>query len=168
MNSLVTAHIIRFVLLVLFQGILFNHINFLGYINPFAYILFIIFFPVKNNRLAFIFISFILGLTIDMFTDSGGIHAAASVTIAYIRPVFLKFAFGSMYEHQNIKFDNTDFSAKVVYIAILTILHHIILFSLEIFNISNILSILQKTLFSGIFTILMIVLLSIIFSRKTK
>ncbi|MFD2725312.1 rod shape-determining protein MreD [Hyunsoonleella rubra] len=168
MNSLITAHIIRFVLLVLFQGILFNHINFLGYINPYIYILFIIFFPVKNNRLAFIFISFLLGLTIDMFADSGGIHAAASVTIAYVRPVFLKFAFGSMYEHQNIKFDNTDFSAKVVYIGILTILHHIILFSLEIFNISNILSILQKTLFSGIFTILMIVLLSIIFSRKTK
>ncbi|MEW4925331.1 rod shape-determining protein MreD [Algibacter sp. 2305UL17-15] len=168
MNSLATGHIFRFIALVFFQVILFNHINFLGNINPYVYILFILFYPVKNDRIVFIFISFILGLTVDMFSDSGGIHAAASVLIAYIRPVFLKFAFGTMYEHNHVKFDNTDFGAKLVYVALLTFIHHFILFSLEIFNISGILSILQKTLFSGIFTILMITLLSIIFSRKTK
>ncbi|TBN02712.1 rod shape-determining protein MreD [Hyunsoonleella flava] len=166
MNSIITAHSIRFVLLVLFQVILFNHINFLGYINPYIYIIFIIFFPIKNNRLLFIFLSFLIGLTVDMFSDSGGIHAAASVFIAYTRPVFLKFAFGTMYEHNNVKFNNNDFGAKLVYIALLTVLHHIILFSLEIFSISRILMVFQKTLFSGIFTILMITLVSIIFSRK--
>lgn len=167
MNNSITGHTIRFILLALFQVILFNHINFLGYINPYVYIIFIFFFPIKNNRPLFIFLSFLLGLTIDMFSDTGGIHAAASVFIAYARPVFLKFAFGTMYEHNNVKFNNTDFGAKLVYIALLTLLHHIILFSLEIFSISRILMMLQKTLFSGIFTILMITLLSIIFSRKT-
>ncbi|WP_369385023.1 hypothetical protein [Jejuia pallidilutea] len=108
-----------------------------------------------------------MGLTIDMFSDTGGIHAAASVCIAYARPVFLKFAFGTMYEHNTVKFNNTDFGAKLVYIALLTLLHHIIMFSLEIFSISRILLVFQKTLFSGIFTILMITLLSIIFSRKS-
>lgn len=168
MNSTITRHIIRFILLVLFQVIVFNHVNFLGYINPYVYILFIIFFPVKNSRLLFIFLSFLIGLTVDMFSDSGGIHAAAAVLIAYARPVFLKFAFGAMYEHNNIKFDDTDFSAKLVYISLITALHHIVLFSLEIFSFSKILLTLQKTLFSGIFTILMILLLSIIFSRKTR
>lgn len=167
MNSIVTTHIIRFVLLVLFQVILFNHINFLGFINPYIYLIFIIFYPIKNNRLLFIFLSFLIGLTVDMFSDSGGIHAAASVCIAYARPVFLKFAFGTMYEHNNVKFNNTDFVARLIYIALLTLLHHIVLFSLEIFSISRILMVLQKTLCSGIFTILMITLISIIFSRKT-
>ncbi len=167
MNSIITGHSIRFILLVLFQVILFNHINFLGYINPYVYIIFIIFFPIKNNRVLFIFLSFLIGLSIDMFSDSGGIHAAASVLIAYIRPAFLKFAFGTMYEHNNVKFNNTEFGAKLVYIALLTLLHHIVLFSLEIFSFSRILMVLQKTLFSGIFTILMITLLSIIFSRKS-
>lgn len=157
----------RFILLVLFQVVLFNHINFLGYINPYIYIIFIIFYPIKNNRLLFIFLSFLIGLTVDMFSDSGGIHAAASVCIAYARPVFLKFAFGTMYEHNNVKFNNTDFGAKLVYIALLTLLHHVILFYLEIFSISRILMVFQKTLSSGIFTTLMITLISIIFSRKT-
>ncbi len=167
MNNSFTRHSIRFILLALFQVILFNQINFLGYINPYVYILFILFFPIKNNRTLFIFLSFFLGLTIDMFSDSGGIHAAASVCIAYARPVFLKFAFGTMYEHNNVKFDNTEFGSRLAYIALLTLLHHIILFSLEIFSVSRILLVFQKTLFSGIFTILMITLLSIIFSRKT-
>lgn len=166
MNSIVTAHSVKFVLLVLFQVILFNHINFLGYINPYIYIIFIIFFPVNNNRLLFIFLSFLIGLTVDMFSDSGGIHAAASVFIAYARPVFLKFTFGTMYEHNTVKFDNTDFGAKLIYIALLTVLHHIILFTLEIFSFTRILMVFQKTLCSGIFTILMITLISIIFSRK--
>lgn len=167
MNSIITGHSIRFILLVLFQVILFNHINFLGYINPYVYIIFILFFPIKNNRILFIFLSFLIGLTVDMFSDSGGIHAAASVFIAYARPVFLKFAFGTMYEHNNVKFNNTEFGARLVYISLLTLLHHTILFSLEIFSFSRILIVFQKTLFSGIFTILMITLLSIIFSRKS-
>nr|WP_203257703.1 rod shape-determining protein MreD [Hyunsoonleella ulvae] len=166
MNSIITGQSIRFILLVLFQVILFNHINFLGYINPYVYIIFIIFFPIKNNRLLFLVLAFFMGLAIDMFSDSGGIHTCASVFIAYARPVFLKFAFGTMYEHNNVKFDNTDFGAKLIYIALLTLLHHIILFSLEIFSISRILMVFQKTLFSSIFTIVMITLISIIFSRK--
>jgi hypothetical protein len=112
-------------------------------------------------------LSFLIGITIDIFSDSGGIHAGASVCIAFVRPIFLKFSFGTMYEHNNVKFNNTEFGAKLIYIALLTVLHHVVLFYLEIFSISKILLVFQKTLFSGIFTILMITLISIIFSRKT-
>ena len=95
MNNLVFINISRFVGLVLLQVIVCNNINFLGYINPNIYVLFILLYPVANNRLLFIFLSFLLGLSVDMFLDSGGTHAAASVTIAYIRPLFLKFSFGA-------------------------------------------------------------------------
>ncbi|WP_317045755.1 rod shape-determining protein MreD [Hanstruepera ponticola] len=117
--------------------------------------------------MVFLFLSFLLGLTIDVFSDSGGVHAAASVTIAFIRPVVLKFCFGSVYEHQTIKFKNVDFGAKIFYFIIMVLIHHLILFLFEIFNLSEILLILKKTLFSGIFTILLCVVTSIIFSRKT-
>lgn len=167
MSNTITKHIFNFIILVLVQAVLFNYINFLGFINPYIYIMFILFFPVKNNRISFIFFSFLLGLSIDMFSDTGGIHAAASVCIAYARPGFLKFAFGTMYEHNNLKFSNTDLSAKLVYILLLVVVHHFIMFSLEIFNFTRILMVLQKTLFSGIFTILMISLISVIFSRNS-
>lgn len=168
MNNMVSTNIVRFVLLVLAQILVLNHINFLGYINPYVYILFIILFPVKNSRTLFIFLAFLLGLTVDLFSDSGGIHAAACVTIAYIRPVVLKFCFGMIYEHQTIKFSNVEFGSKLTYIALLTGIHHLVLFSLEVFNFSRIILTLQKTLFSSIFTIILCVIITIIFSRKTK
>lgn len=158
----------RFILLVGLQVSVLNHINFLGYINPYVYILFIMLFPIKNNRTLFIFLSFLLGLTIDIFSDSGGIHAAACVSIAYVRPVILKFSFGTVYEYQTIKFDTAEFSSKFIYIIIMTVIHHFILFSLEIFNISKVILTFQKTLFSSIFTIILCIMITIIFSRKTK
>ena len=53
------------------------------------------------------FIAFLLGLSVDILTDAGGINAAACVTIAYIRPVILKFSFGSISDYQTIKFEQT-------------------------------------------------------------
>lgn len=168
MNSVFFAQASRFLVLVFFQVIIFNHINFLGYINPYIYILFIALFPVRNNRIVIILISFLLGLSIDLFLDTGGIHAAACVFIAYIRPVLLKSSFGMIYEHQTIRFNSVDFGAKLTYVTLLTLIHHLVLFSLEIFSISKVILILQKTLFSSIFSIILIILITIIFSRKSK
>lgn len=168
MNNSIFILTFRFVLLVLLQALLFNNINFLGNINPYLYIVFIALFPVKNNRVIIIFLSFLLGLSIDLFSDTGGIHAAACVFIAYIRPVILKFSFGMIYEHQSIKFNTVEFGEKLTYVTILTIIHHFVLFYLEIFSVSKIILVLQKTLFTSIFTILLIILMTIIFSKKTK
>ncbi|WP_189359434.1 rod shape-determining protein MreD [Algibacter mikhailovii] len=168
MNNILSVHTVRFITLVIFQVLILNHINFMGYINPYIYILFIALFPIKNNRIILILLSFLLGITIDLFLDTGGIHAAASVFIAYARPVILKTSFGTIYEHQSIKFNTVDFGSKLTYFTLLTVVHHLILFSLEIFSISKILFIVQKTLFSSIFTILLSVVITIIFSRNSK
>ncbi|WP_435137088.1 rod shape-determining protein MreD [Formosa sp. A9] len=168
MNNSTLLHIFRFVILVLVQVVVLNHINFLGYINPYLYILFIVLYPIKNNRLLFLLFSFLLGLTIDMFSDSGGVHAAACVSITYLRPLILKWSFGSAYEHNSIKFNTIEFGTKLLYISILTLIHHCILFLLEVFNFSEIILTLQKTLFSSIFTILLCTIVTIIFSKRSK
>lgn len=168
MNSVTFYSVLRFVILVLIQGLVLNHINFLGYINPYPYILFIALFPINNNRTLFIFFSFLLGLSVDFFTDTGGIHAAACVTIAYIRPPILKFSFGTIYDNQTIKFNQIEVGNRMVYFSIIVAIHHLILFTLEVFNTSDIILILKKTLFSSIFTIILCTLLSILFSPKRK
>lgn len=168
MNSLTINSVVRFVVLILAQVLIFNHVNFIGSVNPYPYILFILLFPVNNNRPLFIFLSFMLGLFVDLFSDSGGIHAAACVSIAFVRPPVLKFSFGMIYEHQTIKFNNTEFGNRVIYFLILIFLHHLIAFSLEVFNISNILLILKKTLFSSVFTLILCILISVLFSNKQK
>lgn len=168
MNSVVASNSIRFVILLLVQVVLCNNINFLGYINPYIYIIFIFLFPIRENRMILLITSFLLGMLVDMFSDSGGVHAAAAVCLAYSRPVLLKSAFGMLYEHQNIKFSNTELGSLITYITFGTLIHHFVLFSLEVFNISSILLILKKTLFSSIFTIILSILIVILFSRSRK
>ena len=168
MNSVITQHIIRFIVLVLVQALILNNINFLGYINPYIYVLFILLYPINNNRLLFLFVSFLLGLSVDLFLDSGGVHAAASVAIAYARPLFLKFSFGMTYEHQTVKIGNSEFGQRFTYFLLIIIMHHLILFSLEVFSVDKILLILKKTLFSSIFTLILCLILTILFSRRPK
>ena len=168
MNNSITINIVRFIVLVLVQVLVLNHINFLGYINAYIYILFIALYPIKNDRLLLLILAFFLGLSIDLFSDSGGVHAASSVLIAYIRPVVLKFSFGAIYEHQTIKFGSTDLGQRFTYLSILIIIHHLTLFSLEIFNSSKVLLIIKKSLFSSIFTLILCVLITILFSRRSR
>ena len=96
MNKII-FNIILALILILSQALFFNNINFLGSINPFIYIYFIAYYPIKNNRTLFIFYAFIFGLIIDIFSDTHAIHAAASLTIAFLRPYFLKLYFGMAY-----------------------------------------------------------------------
>lgn len=168
MNNVVASNSIRFIVLLLVQVVLCSNVNFMGYINPYIYIIFIFLFPIRENRMILLITSFLLGMLVDMFSDSGGVHAAAAVFLAYSRPVLLKTSFGMLYEHQTIKFSNTDLGSLITYVTFGTLIHHFVLFSLEVFNISSILSILKKTLFSSIFTIILSVLIVILFSRNKK
>lgn len=165
-NSDLFLNIGRFLLLVVLQILLFNHINFLGYINPYPYILFILIFPFTGNKTWLIVLGFLLGLSVDVFSDSGGVHAAACVLIAYLRVFVLKFSFGVSYEFNAIKLNKADIGARLTYISIMVIIHHLVLFSMEIFNTSHIILILKSTLFSSIFTIVVLFCITLLFSRK--
>ncbi len=165
-NSEFLQNIIRFVGLALLQILVLNHINFLGYINPYLYILFVLLFPFTGNRTLLIFLGFLLGLTIDMFSNTGGVHAAATVLIAYIRPALLKFSFGISYEYNVIKLNQVPISERLLYISGMVLIHHLALFLLETFNISHILLALKSTLFSSIFSIILIFCALVLWGRK--
>lgn len=165
-NSDIFSIALRFVLLVLIQVLLLNHINFMGFINPYLYILFILVYPIDANKSLLIFLSFLLGLSIDLFSDSGGIHAAACVAIAYVRPLLLKFSFGVSYEYNMVKISKMPLFGRMLYISLMVVIHHLILFSLEIFSLSHILLLIKSTLFSGIFSIVLIFCTLLLFSRN--
>lgn len=169
MNNDLIKIIVRFFILVLAQVLVFNHINLFGYINPYIYTLFILLFPVKKeSRMLFIFLSFLIGVSIDLFSDSGGVHAVASVTIAYIRPVVLRWVFRNAYEYQTLKIAATSLGQRSLYIILLILTHHLILFCLEIFSFTDIPFILKKTLFTSIFTSCLCILFMVLFSRKKR
>ena len=168
MNSSTLSNIARFFGLVLLQVLVLNNINFLGYINPYLYFLFVLLYPFNSNRSLFLLFSFLLGISIDIFEDSGGIHAAACLIAAFIRPKFLRFSFGISYDHQTLRLSATPFGAKLSYIFLMVVIHHFILFSLEMFSFNHIVSILEKTLYSSIFTIILVFLSLALFSKKYR
>lgn len=155
MNSAVLVNIARFVLLLAAQILIFNNINFLGYINPYPYILFIILYPVNGNKYGLLFASFFLGIIMDMFCNSGGVHAAACVVLAFCRPYIFKFSFGLSYEYQTVRLNDVLTPERFSFILIAVVIHHFVLFLLEIFKLNFLLEILLKTVLSTIFTIIL-------------
>lgn len=168
MTNTIITNSIRFVFLVLLQVLLLNNINFLGFVNPNLYILFLILYPFNTPQGLYMLVAFLLGLSIDTFEDSGGIHAAACVFIAYIRPIILRFSFGISYDYQTVKLSNTPYGARFSYILIVVILHHLLLFILEMFSFSHIFLILKKTFFTSIFTILLVFISLTLFKPKRR
>ena len=162
----ITMNLVRFVLLVLLQVFLFNNINLGGYINPYVYIFFILLYPSTGNQSLLIFLGFLLGLSIDIFEDSGGVHAAATAFVAYIRPSLLKYSFGLSYEYNSIKLKTAAPSERITFIASIIFIHHFVMFALEIFSFNHFSLLLKSTLFSGIFTLVLILGSLILFTKK--
>jgi hypothetical protein len=159
MNSALFVNIFRFILLLTVQIIIFNNMNFLGYISPYPYVLFIILYPVNGNKSGILAASFFLGLIMDMFSNSGGFHTTACVILAYYRPYLFKFAFGLSYEYQTIKLNDILTPERFTFILFSVIIHHLILFSLEAFKFTLVLDILLRTLFSTFFTIIICIII---------
>ena len=166
MNKKTISNMASFVSLVFFQIFICNQLNFLDNINPFIYVLFIILYPIGFKKSWFIFTAFTLGLTIDLFLDTGGAHAAASVSAAYFRPLFLKFSFGAAYEYQSIKINNSELTQRLVYFSCLVFFHHLLLFTLVFFDAGKLELIIYRTLVVGFSSLILALLLNTLFNKN--
>lgn len=167
MNSNFILNSIRFFVLITLQVVVLNQINFGGWINPYLYVLFIILYPINSNKFGFIAASFSLGLLVDTFSDSGGVHATACLMLAYFRPVFLRFAFGLSYEYQTIRIADKLTVDRFTFIMTSILFHHIILFTLELYRLSLFFNIILHTIVSTLFTFL-ICIISIYLIKSNK
>ncbi len=154
------SNIVRFVVLVLFQVLIFSNIELNGYINPYIYILFILLLPFETQGWLLLLSGFILGLAIDLFYLTPGMHASASVFIAFLRPYVLQYISPrDDYEtgtSPGVHYYGLIWFAK--YTAILVFSHHFFLFTIEIFRISEIHIIIVKTLISSFITTIIILI----------
>lgn len=159
MNSAMLFNLARFILLLAAQVVIFNNFNFMGYINPFPYILFIILFPVNGNKYALLGASFLLGITMDLFCNSGGVHAAACLLLAFVRPSLFKFSFGLSYEYQTVRLNDVLTPERFSFIFLSVVIHHLTLFVLEVFTFEFLWDIILRTIISTLFTIIICILL---------
>lgn len=153
----VLQNIFRFILLVIAQVLVLNNVQFLGYINPYIYILFILSLPVLTKRWVTLILAFLLGITIDIFSNTLGMHAFATVLIAFLRNGIIKI-FTSLEEGNNPtpSFYTFGVSAYIKYVIAMVIIHHITLFYLEAFSFSHFWITSGKIILSSLVTILLI------------
>ena len=168
MLNIIIRSIFRYIILVLLQVLIIKNIELGAFINPFIYVLFILMLPLDTPKWLLLVSAFILGLTIDMFYDTAGMHAAASVAMAFARPSILKiFSPRDGYEADTKPtMTYLGISWFLSYSSILIFLHHFVLFYVEIFSFSEFFSTLLRVILSSIFTLLLIVISQYLFYRK--
>ncbi|MDR1499922.1 MAG: rod shape-determining protein MreD [Tannerellaceae bacterium] len=121
-----------FVLLALFQTLVLNNIHFLRLVTPFLYVYFIIKLPVGYPSVRITCLSFIMGLVIDILSNTPGMHAAACTFAGFARRyIILFFMREDLPENIIPSFRTFGYGHFVRYVLVLVILHHLSLFMIE-------------------------------------
>lgn len=150
-------NILRLIIVMLVQLLLINNLNFLGICTPFIYILFLLQLPAKMPRWCEMLLGAAVGLVMDIFCNSIGVHFSACVLIAYLRPLLIK----------NLVVDNERLTGTInaaslgwqIYVKeviILTLVHHTCLFVLEAFSFQHFWMVVLQIIASAIVSILLI------------
>jgi hypothetical protein len=170
MTQLYLKNIGRFIFLVFFQVLILNNINFGGYINPYFYVYFILLLPFITPNWLLLLSAFLIGISIDFFSNTLGINAAASVMMAFARPFVIKaISTGTEYEvGERPSLKNQDMKWFLYYCVILILIHHFVLFYLEIFRFREFFSTFIRVVLSSAFTFLLVMISEYLFYRRQK
>lgn len=170
MSRTILINLLRFIVLVFLQVFLFKNITLYNLSIPYPYILFILLLPFETPNIILFPLAFIIGITIDAFYDTPGLHAAACTLLAFVRVSFINITV------QKDGFDNEPeptlsimgFRWFFTYILVLTLIHHFFLFNLEVFRISELQYTFVRFLLSSLFTVFLMLLSGLLFYRKRE
>jgi hypothetical protein len=167
--SVLFKNIIRFVLLLMLQVLVLNQVLIHQLVNPYIYMLFILLLPFNLPRPAVQLLGLLLGLTLDMFMDTMGLHAAACVFIAYLRPFILNVLSpqgGFEVTQKTPSITSMGTSQFAIYVSILVLLHNIVYFLLEVFGFANPFYLLLKMLVSTAASLVLILIYELLFFAR--
>lgn len=171
MNSQTLSYIALFIILLLAQVLICNHIILFGLAVPFVFIYFIIRMPVGMSTSLLLTLSFLLGLGVDLCSDTAGMNALASTVVAMLkRPVFFS------YVQKDDKSATISPSAATMglgsyfrFAASMTLIYCFLLFSIEYLSFSDVKEIIAKALASAVLTTILILAIdSLTSSRREK
>jgi rod shape-determining protein MreD len=171
-------NILRFCIIILLQVLILNKIT-LRWWNepsgfpifiPFVYPLFLLLLPFETPVWALVILGFILGTTVDSFMNTAGMHACATILIAYLRTNVLSALLPrnlSEYAGQSPSIKNMGWMPFLVYALFLILLHHLVFFTIELWNVSNIGFLLLKVAASSVTSMLFIIVYLLLFTRQS-
>lgn len=165
---IIGRNIIRFLVVVLFQVLVMDNVMIGGYMIPYIYILFILLMPFETPRWVQLLTAFLLGLSIDFIGNTPGMHTCATVLVAFIRPYMLDLlAPRDGYEPETfprIHYYGLFWFMK--YTVLIVIIHHFVLFYLEVFQLQEFFRTLLRVILSSILSTATVVLSQYFVFRK--
>lgn len=168
MGRVFVNNIIRFIVLMLIQIVLFKNIGYYNIATTFPYIFFLFFLPIGLPNFVLFLIAFLTGLSIDAFYDSIGVHACACIALALFRILYHKITLEMDVKdsYNTPSLSEMGFKWFLPYTLLGTLTHHFILFLVESFSFTNILHTLFSIGISSIFTSIVILLMALLVYRK--
>jgi rod shape-determining protein MreD len=146
--------IVRLLVVVLLQVLLFDHLQIAGWGLPLVYVLFLMNLPIQIPRWAEMLIGAMVGLVFDLWNSSLGVNMAACIAFSFLRPVLLA---NMVQDIERVKGEVCGRTiGKIEYVkslVVLTLIHHLLVFSLEAWSWSNWWMVLVQTLISSVLTI---------------
>lgn len=170
MSRTILINLVRFIVLVFLQVFLLKNVTLYNLSTPYLYIMFILLLPFETPNILLFALAFLIGITIDAFYDTPGLHAASCVLLAFVRILFISITV------QKDGFDNepeptlSNMGIRwfFTYALILTLFHHFFLFNLEVFRLSEVSYTLSRFVLSSIFTVFLMLLTGFLFFRRKE
>ncbi|MBK5203252.1 MAG: rod shape-determining protein MreD [Prolixibacteraceae bacterium] len=155
---------------VLCQVLICNNIQLFGYINPYIYIIFILLLPLKTSKYLVLLLGFLLGLSIDIFSNTPGIHASATTFMAFLRPYIINILFNreSIDKKHLPSISSMGLSWFIKYTVIMVLVHHLFLFYIEAFSFTNFFFTLTRCLSSAVFSIILLIISQLLFFKERQ
>lgn len=153
-----TKQLGRYVIVMLLQVLLFDQLQLWGVCHPYIYILCLLMLPITLPHSIDMVIGAIIGLIMDVFCNSLGVHTASCILIMFIRPYLIGAIVNDKDRlNEQISLRAIGMEAMIKYVVILVIIHHLVVFSLAAWSWHHIGFILLETLVSSIVTISIII-----------
>lgn len=145
-------YILYFVVLLLVQSLILDQICVCVYVNAFVYILFVMMLPIEANKYIVMFLGLLIGLCVDLFGSTLGLHASAGLLVGFLRPFVLDiFSPHEGYEsNKRLSVRTYGFTWFFKYAMTLIVLHHIWIFFFESMSFSHFFFTLGKICVSSI------------------
>jgi hypothetical protein len=140
-------------------------------ITPYLYFLFILWLPFSVSRQGLLILGFLTGLTLDYFTMTPGLHAAACTLVAYVRPFIINILTpkdSSEFNYREPSPLAMQWTPYAVYVFVLTLLHHGYLVLLEWLSFGSFLDFIIKVVATTGISILLIFTVELLFPRKLR
>jgi rod shape-determining protein MreD len=156
-----------FATLVLLQVLILNQIHLGGFLNPYVYVLFVLLLPISMPKYQVLLLSFLIGITIDWFSNTLGLHAASTLLIGFLRyPVMKLLTIRETEQPDYPGLKQTGLQWFLTYVSVMVVIHHFFLFYLEVFSFDNFFRTLFRAMLSSVFTVVVILLSQYVIFKK--